>query len=123
MSIKYIPITEIPYETHVYKAASGVSSSYDALLELFDSFGNFLGRLEVYTQVPPTPMMTNIIIKITVELLRVLGLATKEIRQGRFSKYTIIFAISVSYSVLQRNSSRSFLAITRLRMRCGSWTD
>jgi len=66
-----------PYEAYGYKAASGVSSSYDTLLDLFESLGNFLSRLEVYSQVPPTPMMTDIIIKVIVELLRVLGLATK----------------------------------------------
>ena len=80
---------------YVYQAAGGVSSSYDAVLDLFECLGNFLSRLEIYSQVPPTPMMTDIIIKIVVELLRVLGLATKQIQQGRFSKYTITYAISI----------------------------
>jgi len=81
---------------YVYQAASGVSSGYDALLNLFESLGNFLSRLEIYTQVPPTPMMTDIIIKIVVELLHMLGLATKQIQQGRFSEYTVTYAISIS---------------------------
>ncbi|KAI0286331.1 hypothetical protein BC826DRAFT_93827 [Russula brevipes] len=34
-------------------AASGVTSSYGALLELFESLGNFLKRLEIYTKIPP----------------------------------------------------------------------
>jgi len=58
--------------------------------------GNFLGRLEAYGHVPPTPMMTDIIIKIIVELLRVLGLATKQIQQGRFSEYTITYEKLIS---------------------------
>jgi hypothetical protein len=48
--------------------------------------GNFLKRLEVYTRIPPTPIMTDIIVKILVELLSVLALATKQIQQGRFSE-------------------------------------
>ena len=70
----------------VCQAASGVTSSYDALLDLFDCLGNFLKRLEIYTTIPPTQIMIDIIVKIIVELLSVLALATKQIKQGRFSK-------------------------------------
>jgi hypothetical protein len=70
----------------VCQAASRVTSSYDALLNLFECLGNFLKRLEVYTTIPPTPMMTDLIVKIMVELLSVLALATKQIKQGRSSK-------------------------------------
>ena len=68
------------------QAASGVSSSYDALLDLFDRIGNFLKRLDIYTSIPPTQTMTDIIVKIMAELLTVLGLATKLIEQGRLCK-------------------------------------
>jgi hypothetical protein len=73
---------------YVRQAASGVTSSYDALMDLFESLGNFLKRLEVYTTIPPTPMMMDLIVKIIVELLSVLALATKQIKQGRFSECT-----------------------------------
>jgi hypothetical protein len=46
-------------------------------------------RLEVYTTIPPTPMMMDLIIKIIVELLSVLALATNQIKQGRFSECTV----------------------------------
>lgn len=36
-------------------------------------------------------MMTDIIIKIMVELLSVLALATKQIKQGRLSKYAVTY--------------------------------
>ncbi|KAH9178016.1 hypothetical protein EDB89DRAFT_2239733, partial [Lactarius sanguifluus] len=68
-------------------AASGVSSSYDALVDLFECLGNFLKRLRIYTDLPLTPSMTEISVKIMVELLSVLALATKQIRQGRFKKF------------------------------------
>jgi hypothetical protein len=74
----------------VLQAASRVSSSYDILLDLFECLGNFLKRLDIYTNIPPSPIMTDLIIKIMLELLRVLALATKQIRQGRFSKHVIM---------------------------------
>ena len=67
-----------------------MSSSYDALLNLFECLANFLRRLEVYTMIPPTPLMTDIIVKIMVEILSVLALATKQIKEGRFSKCAVV---------------------------------
>ena len=69
-----------------HQAATGVSSSYDSLVDLFECLGHFLKRLQIYTAVPVTPLMTDIIVKIMVELLSVLALATKQVKQGRFSK-------------------------------------
>jgi hypothetical protein len=46
---------------------------------------NFFRRLDVYIDVAPTPEMMNIIIKIMVEVLTILAIATKEIKQGRTS--------------------------------------
>ena len=40
---------------------------------------------------PPTPGMTDIILKIMIEILSVLALATKQIKEGRFSKCTVIY--------------------------------
>ena len=72
-----------------HQAATGVSSSYDSLVDLFECLGNFLKRLEIYTAVPVTPLMTDIIVKIMVELLSVLALATKQIKQGRLSEWMV----------------------------------
>ncbi|KAF8265421.1 hypothetical protein EI94DRAFT_1702471 [Lactarius quietus] len=70
-------------------AADGVSSSYDALVDLFECIGNFLNRLRIYTDVPMSPSMTDVIGKIMVELLSVFALATKQIKQGRFTQRSI----------------------------------
>jgi hypothetical protein len=40
----------------------------------------------MYTEVPPTPEMTDMMVKIMVEVLSILGIATKEIKQGRASE-------------------------------------
>lgn len=62
-------------------------------MDLFECLGNFLKRLEIYTTIPPTPMMTTIIVRILVELLSVLALATKQVKQGRFSKCSVTCAV------------------------------
>jgi hypothetical protein len=46
----------------------------------------FFRRLEVYTEVEPTPEMVEMMVQITVEVLSTLGIATKEIKQGRTSE-------------------------------------
>ncbi|KAH9988255.1 hypothetical protein BJV74DRAFT_466417 [Russula compacta] len=64
-------------------AALGVSASYDALVDLFDCVANFLKRLRIYTEITLDPTMTHILVTIMVEVLFVLALATKQIKQGR----------------------------------------
>ncbi|KAH8987437.1 hypothetical protein EDB92DRAFT_1817905 [Lactarius akahatsu] len=61
-----------------------VSAGYDALVDLFECIGNFLKRLRIYDGITPTPAMTDVVVKIMVEILSVLALATKNIKQGRF---------------------------------------
>jgi hypothetical protein len=80
-----------PCNLRLCQAASGVTSSYDALLELFERLGYFLQRLEIYMKIPPTTTMANIIVKIMVEVISVLALATKEVKQGRLSRCTITY--------------------------------
>jgi hypothetical protein len=60
-----------------------VNASYDALVDLLDSIECFIKRLNIYTHIPPTHAMDEIILKIMVELLSTLALATKELKQGR----------------------------------------
>jgi hypothetical protein len=73
----------------VPQAVKDISASYDALVDLFASFENFLNRLSIYTEVPPTPALTNVLVKIIVELLSTLALATKQVKQGRFSEFVL----------------------------------
>ena len=46
---------------------------------------NFFKRLETYISVPPTNAMTDIIVKIMIEVLNIFAIATKEMGQGRAS--------------------------------------
>ena len=66
-----------------------MGASYDALVGLFASFENFLSRLSIYTGIPPTPVLTNILVKIIVEPISTLALATEQVKQGRFSEFVV----------------------------------
>ena len=74
-------------DTHIFQTAKDVQASQDTLVDIFERIDMFFRRLEVYTEVPPTTEMMDIIIQIMVEVLSILGIATKEIKQGRLSKY------------------------------------
>jgi hypothetical protein len=69
----------------VCQAAKDVDSSQEALADLFERIENFFKRLEAYAEVPPTDTMTDIIVKIMVEVLNIFAIATKEMNQGRAS--------------------------------------
>ncbi|KAF8270432.1 hypothetical protein EI94DRAFT_768625 [Lactarius quietus] len=68
----------------LFLAAKDVERSQDLLIDLFERVENFFRRLEVYTNVPPTPAMTDMMVKIMAEVLDILGTATKEVKQSRF---------------------------------------
>jgi hypothetical protein len=53
---------------------------------LLESIAHFLDRLEIYTEIPPTEAMNEMIVKILVELLSALALTTKETKQGKLSE-------------------------------------
>jgi len=68
------------------QAAKAVSDSQDVLATVFERIENFFRRLETYVEVPPTAGMTDIIVKIMVEVLSILSIAMKEIKQSRASE-------------------------------------
>ena len=86
----------------VYQAVKGTIDSYDALVDLLESIKHFLQRLEIYTTISPTAAMTEIVVKVFVELLSILALATKQIRQGRLSESVF----DVLYYLTQRNAEK-----------------
>ena len=57
------------------------------LIELFDKIENFFIRLQTYTEIPPTAAMTNVVGKIMAEVLSILAIATKEVKQKRTSTF------------------------------------
>ena len=63
-----------------------IRASQENLIEIFERMETFFQRLEIYTRVSPPPEMIDIIVKIMVEVVSILGIATKEMKQGRMSK-------------------------------------
>ena len=56
------------------------------LVDLFARIDSFIMRLESYKDVPPNPAMMDMIVKIMVEVISILSIATAEIKRGRRSE-------------------------------------
>ncbi|KAI9430835.1 hypothetical protein H4582DRAFT_2133404, partial [Lactarius indigo] len=69
------------------QAVKDVRTSQNAVVDLFGRLEHFFKRLEKYIEVRPTAAMKDIIIKIMVEVLSILGIVTKEAGEGRTKKY------------------------------------
>ena len=60
------------------QAAKSVISSREALANVLESVGQFIGRLKIYTEVPLSSAMVEIVVQIMVELISILALETKK---------------------------------------------
>ena len=74
----------------------GVRADQDNLIDIFERMESFFQRLELYTRVSPPPEMIDIIVKIMAEVLSILGIATKKMKQGRMSKYFLCNWVSIN---------------------------
>jgi hypothetical protein len=90
---------------NTHQAAQAVCASQGVLVDLFERIENFLRRLEVYIKLPATGGMADIIVKVMVEVLLILALATREIKQGKLSN---LLLDDILY-VLIYHSSEKFL--------------
>jgi hypothetical protein len=80
--------------TDISQAAKDVRAGQDALVDVFERIESFFRRLEIYTSVPPNQEMVDTITTIMVEVLCILAIATKEIKQGRTSKSFAVLIMS-----------------------------
>jgi hypothetical protein len=55
------------------------------LVDVFGRVESFFKRLETHIEVAPTAAMTDIIVKIMVEVLNIFAISTNEIKRGRTS--------------------------------------
>jgi hypothetical protein len=70
----------------ISQAAKDVQGSQDTLVDVFERIEMFFRRLEVYTELPLTTEMTDVITHIMAEVLSILGIATKEITRSRIGE-------------------------------------
>jgi hypothetical protein len=64
-------------------------SALDRLVDLLESIESFLKHLDICTKVPHTAAMTGTLVKTLVELLSILGLATKLVKQRQPCEYLL----------------------------------
>ena len=86
------------------QAAKDVRTGQDALFEVFEHIEAFFKRLEIYTKAAFNEEMGDIITKIMVEVLNVLGIATKDIKQGRMSTLLLHKCVAADRTVLRKIS-------------------
>ena len=67
-----------------------VIASYETLISLLERTQFFLQRLNQYVATPLTPEMTELLAKILAQVLSVLALSTKEIKERRISMLIIL---------------------------------
>ena len=84
-----------PFDIKVPQAVKDVNAAQESLIDIFERIENFFKRLEMYTEIKPNEAMTDIIVKIMVEVLNIFAIATKEIKQGRTSELPIVHVLRI----------------------------
>ncbi|KAH9966859.1 hypothetical protein BC827DRAFT_1153178 [Russula dissimulans] len=74
-------------------AVRDIVASYDTLLSLFERIHLFLQRLNCYNGIPVTTAMLELLGKIMAQVLSILALSTKVMRERRISKPGIRFTV------------------------------
>src|SRR5216683_3637724 len=97
------------FDTELSQVAKSISASQRTLATIFERIESFSRRPETYTEVLPTIGMTHTIVKIMVEVLSILSIATKEIKQSKASELSFRLVVCpYRLKVVQRNMLRSW---------------
>ena len=72
-------------ELHLWQAAKDTAANRDVLVKLFERIESFFKRLKIYTNVSPSPAVTDELANNMADVLSILGIATKGIKEGRIS--------------------------------------
>ena len=95
------------FDIESYQTAISVSASYDALGDLFECVANILRRLHIYTErIPSSPAMSDIMVKIMIEVLNVVALATEQMKTGRFSESSTTHRLSLADRGIEKFAKR-----------------
>jgi hypothetical protein len=82
-------------DLQVSQAAKDVRASHDTLVDVFERIEMFFRRVQIYTEARPTTEMMDLIVQIMAEMLSILGIATKQIKQGRISKSSLYKYVAI----------------------------
>jgi ABC-type enterochelin transport system permease subunit len=81
MSLSFVHLC-VPFDIRVFQTVKDVRT-LNPLVDFLESIELLLKHLDIYTKIPPTTVVTGIVLKTLVELLSILALATSLIKQGR----------------------------------------
>jgi hypothetical protein len=70
------------------------------LVHLFERIQFFLQRLNHYTSVPLTPEMTELLAKIMAQILSILALSTREMKERRISQSFCSIRYTLSWLIM-----------------------
>ena len=78
-----------------------VTASYETLINLFERTQLFLQRINHYISAPLAPEMMELLAKILAQVLSVLALSTKEMKERRisaliYSRYSVFFWLTMA---------------------------
>ena len=68
----------------------------EALVNVLESIGQFVGRLKIYTEIPLSSAMIRIVVQIMVELISILALETKKFTRRQLSESVLTDMLSYS---------------------------
>jgi hypothetical protein len=105
----------------VYQVAKDAAASYDVLREIFERIQAFLTRVKICSGIKLTAEMTEMLGKMMAEVLCILTLSTKEIKQGLLSQCLHLICHSLLIS-LQKSFWSSWRESERSRVRYKDWT-
>ena len=76
------------------QAVRDVAASHDAVVRLFERIHLFLQRLKIYTGIPLTDELTELLGKIMAQVLCILALSTKVMEDSRMSESLAFLCLS-----------------------------
>ena len=90
-----------PSKCDTPQAAKNYRANQSALLGIFERLEYFFQRLEMYTPSALDQNMEDTVTKIMVEVLNIIGIATKEIKQGQISTSFLYEEVTVDRTIVR----------------------
>ena len=94
MSLSFVPKC-VSFDIQVFQTVKDVRTP-NLPVDLLESIELLLNHLDIHTKIPPTTVLTEIVVKTLVELLSILALATSFIEQGRPGAFLLADVLSNS---------------------------
>ena len=92
--------------TNISQAVKDARGSQDTLVDVFERIESFVRRSEIYAEVRPTTEMTETIVLIMVEVISILGIVTKEIKESVMSEWFSTSMLPLTERYLEKYGKR-----------------